>query len=259
MEESKTILEVERLVKAQGEVELTKSITLAGGLSYDYKIKATNQGRELGDMLTPPRPSTLFVSTLTGFLDAIKAGVAGAIGGSQTTIVHVEDYLKVSVKSQSCDIYGVRETLLTATHKPIDAFNFDTFYNDPARFIIALQVAFHQTEELLYLIKVASNLKAGNSVSVQDDGFSQTVTLKAGAVSTAEVKIKPRIKLIPIRTFPEAAPVESEFLIRFKQTPDQTPSIALFNVDGTKWQGETMQAIKSYLAKNLPASTPILA
>ena len=120
-------------------------------------------------------------------------------------------------------------------------------------------MAFLETEELLWLIRVASNLKAGNTVSVQDDGFSQTVTLKAGEVSTAEVKVKPRIKLIPIRTFAEAAPVQSEFLIRFKQTPDQTPSIALFNVDGTKWQGETMQSIKNYLAKNLPEGTPILA
>jgi hypothetical protein len=112
---------------------------------------------------------------------------------------------------------------------------------------------------MLQLIKIASNLKAGNTVHMEDDGFSQTVTLKAGEVSTAEVKIPPRITLIPLRTFPEAPPAESQFLIRFKQTPDQTPGIALFNVDGTKWQGDTMRAIKIYLEKNLPKGTPILA
>ena len=268
MEDSKIVIEIERLVKAQDEVQLVQPYELQCGKAFDYRIKCDQYGRTLGDMLTPPRPAKLQVSTLTSFIDAINAGViGGACGPSENgkqyfpndRIIHVEDYLNVSVKSPSTDIYGVRDTLLTATHKPIEAFTFDTYYSDPPKFIIALQVEFLETEELLWLIRVASNLKAGNTVSIQDDGFSQTVTLKTGEVSTAEVKVKPRIKLIPIRTFAEAAPVQSEFLIRFKQTPDQTPSIALFNVDGTKWQGETMQSIKNYLAKNLPEGTPILA
>ena len=168
-------------------------------------------------------------------------------------------------KDTANDIYGARDTMLTAQCPAPDAFVFDQYYSDPAKFIIGLKVAFLQTDELLYLIRVASNLKAGNSVSAQDDGFSQTITLKAGEVSTAEVKIKPRIKLIPIRSFSElyfaegGRAVESDFLIRFKQTPDQTPSIALFNVDGTRWQGEIMRSIKDYLAKNLPEGLPILA
>jgi hypothetical protein len=251
-----TIPDIERLVKAQNAAPLIESdVALVNGQHFDYRIKSDNFGRTLGELLTPPRPAKLNVSTLTGFLDAIAAETIGY----GPTVIHVEDYLTVSVKSTACDVYGVRDTLLTAKHTPIDAFRFDEYYNDPARFIIGLQVAFLQTDELLKLIRIASNLKAGNTVQVEDDGFSQTVTLKAGEVSTAEVKVPPRIKLIPIRTFPEAAPAETEFLIRFKQTPDQTPAIALFNVDGTKWQSDTMLSIKAYLAKNLPEGTPILA
>lgn len=249
------VQDLERLIKAQEDVTLVKEISLDNGQKFVYRTKRDSSGCTLGELLTPPRPSTLMVSTLTGFVDAITAKAVGEAAG----IVHVEDYLTVSAKSAVCDVYGVRDTLLTAKHKPVDAFRFDEYYADPARFIIGLQVAFLQTEELLYLIKVASNLKAGNSVQAADDGFSQTITLKAGEVSTAEVKIQPRIKLVPLRTFSEAAPVTSEFLIRFKQTPEQTPAIALFNVDGTKWQGETMQAIKAYLAKSLPKSTTIIA
>jgi hypothetical protein len=102
-------------------------------------------------------------------------------------------------------------------------------------------------------------LKAGNTVQVDDDGFGQTVTLKAGEVNTVEKKIEPRIKLIPLRTFSECNPVESEFLIRFQQTRDQTPSIALFDLEGTKWQGDLMRSIKKYLVDNLPENVPVLA
>jgi hypothetical protein len=260
LEDSKTILEIERLVKAQDDVSLTaNSIQLVNGTKLDYRINSGPNGRTLGDIIKPPANDQLKVSTLTGFIDAFNAGIIPESVKADQLIVHVEDYLTVSLRAAACDLYGDRETLLVAKHTPIDAFKFDAFYSDPAKFIIGLQVAFLQTEELLWLIKVASNLKAGNTVAVEDDGFSQTVTLKAGEVSTAEVKVKPRIKLVPIRTFTEAPEVESEFLIRFQQTPQQTPSIALFNVDGTKWQGDTMRAIKTYLEKNLPKGTPILA
>jgi hypothetical protein len=257
MEDSKTILEIERLVKAQADPPLVTTVALSDGSSRVYAVQSGGNGRTLGSEIEPPSPDLLSVTTLTGFLDAIKAGAAGNM--AENRIIHVENYLSVSVKSATPDNYGNRATFLTAKHPPMDAFKFDEYYTDPARFLIGLQVAFHQTEEMLYLIKVASNLKAGNSVQTQDDGFSQTITLKAGEVSTAEVKIKPRIKLIPIRTFAEANPVESEFLIRFKQTQDQTPAIALFNVDGSKWQGETMLAIKKYLASHLDPKGPILA
>ena len=266
--EDSNILEIERLVLAQGEVKLTEDVKFINGDSFPYRIKAEANGRTLGEIIQPPRPTKLTVTTLTGFLDAIQAGVAGDIGHISTKhcrLIHVENHLTVSVKDTANDIYGARDTMLTAQCPAPDAFVFDQYYIDPAKFIIGLKVAFLQTDELLYLIRVASNLKAGNSVSAQDDGFSQTITLKAGEVSTAEVKIKPRIKLIPIRSFLElyfaegGRAVESDFLIRFKQTPDQTPSIALFNVDGTRWQGEIMRSIKDYLAKNLPEGLPILA
>jgi hypothetical protein len=253
------IREVAQLVKQGQDLGLTQVVNSSfdgKSASYEHKIDATQNGRVLGAPLVPFRPAALKVTTLTGFLDAVAAGCASDMSGR---VVHVEDYLTVSVKSAYSDTYGVRDTVLTAKHMPIDAFQFDTYYADPAKFIIGLQVAFYQTDESLYLIRLASNLKAGNTVHTMDDGFSQSVTIKTGEVSAAEVPVKPRIKLLPIRTFPEPAPVMGEFLIRFKQAPDQAPSIALFNVDGTKWQAETMRSIKAYLAENLPQGTPILA
>jgi hypothetical protein len=238
-------------------VETVKELYDGEPVDYQRSVKATANGRELGDQLKPFRPASLEVSTLTGFIDAIAAQVAGDLV-KKGRVIHVESYLNVAVKSNLCDVFGIRDTLIKAIHKPIDAFHFDVYYNDPAKFIIGLQVAFLTTDNLLNLIKLASNLKTGSSVQVADDGFSQTVTLKEGEVSAQDVKIPPRLKLIPIRTFSEAPPVESEFLVRFQQTQQQTTSIALFNVDGTRWQSETMLSIKRYLEKHVK-DVPILA
>ena len=128
---------------------------------------------------------------------------------------------------------------------------------DPEKFIIALQAGFYTTEELLYVKRVASGLNViVGEIGTQDDGFSQKVTTKQGEIKTRENDIKPTVKLIPRRTFDEAAPVESEFLLRLKAAP---LGIALFSVDGTKWQGQCMQSIKIWLQQALGSAVPVLA
>lgn len=230
--------------------------------TYIYKTVSTQNGaRQLSEVIQPFRPPKLEVTTLTGFVDAIKAGVCGDVKNGK--VIHVEDFLTVSVKETTSDAYGVRNTLLRAAHTPIDAFKFDEYYQDPQKFIIALQVAFLQTDQLLSIIQLTSALKAGEAFETNDDGFSQTVTLKRGEVGTVDKKIPPRVKLIPLRSFAEttldeANPVESEFLLRFKQGQAGQPTIALFAVDGTKYKALIMQSIKGYLAKALP-DVPILA
>jgi hypothetical protein len=260
--------QIERLTR-ETEVQptLTTVVTLSDGSERIYSADAiANGSRNIGKELTPPRPAKLLVSTLTGFVDAVKAGVAG--DGLTNRIVHVEDFLTVSVKSTKCDEYGIRDTLLTAKHIPLDAFVYGEFYADPAKFIIALQTAFYNMEEnagkanpsnLMWLIAVVSHLRSGDQCEIKDDGKAQTVTIKQGEVGSADVTIPPRIKLTPRSTFDEAAPVEREFLLRFKQTPAGSPSVALFAVDGTKWQGECMRSIAHYLKGHLPTDAVILA
>lgn len=250
------IEKVQQLVRAADDASLIDIVRLdwdGSARDYQFRRAAVGDGRQLGDVVQPFRPPKLDVSTLTGFLDAIAAGVCGDITSGK--IIHVEDYLNVSVKTTASDPYGVRSTLLKATHTPINAFEFDKYYEDPQKFIIACQVAFLQTEEMLYLLNICKALKAGNSVQTSDDGFSQTVTVKRGEVGAADVPIKPRIKLVPLRSFAELGesnpnPVQSEFLVRFRQGNAEQPSIALFAIDGAKWKSEIMRSIKHYLEKD---------
>ena len=81
MEDNNMISDIERLVKAQNDVDLVKEVALVNGQSFDYEVDSNENGRQLGKMLTPPRPAMLTVKTLAGFLDAIAAQV---IGGNMT-------------------------------------------------------------------------------------------------------------------------------------------------------------------------------
>lgn len=254
MMDSATVSAIASLGQRQDEARLTNEVKLGEG-SYTYVTNTNEYGRQLGELLTPPEPDPLLVSTLTGFRDALEA----AQFPPGDFLIHVEGYLSVALKTKGTNMWGQRLTHVAAKHIPTNIFRFDDYYNDPQKFIIALQTDFLQTEELLYLIKIASSLKSGHTVQTKDDGFSQTITVKTGEVSTAEVNVRPRIKLVPLRSFSEAAPVESEFLIRFSQTPQQTPSIALFDVSGKKWQGELMLSIKNWLMANISPPLPIIA
>jgi hypothetical protein len=253
--DAETIHAITALTRDSVATKLTQEITALNGDIFTYKNKATEYGRELGELIVPPRPQPLAVTTLTGFVDALKAGEYDAA----KHLVHVEDYLTVTLKDRATDQWGWRTTRISAKHTPTGAFMFDHYYSDLPKFIIALQVAFIPTEEILYLIKLSSNLKSGNSVMSEDNGFSQTVTVRSGEVGSAEVKVQPRIKLIPKRTFPEVAPVESEFLIRFQQNAATAPSVGLFDVSGRLWEGQQMGSIKTWLADKVDAAFPIIA
>ena len=260
--DAETVESIAKLAKqAAARTELTQPVSVRYDgevMEYEFKIDATEHGPVIGDRIAPLRPSALQVETLTGFVDAVKAGVGGKI---DSRVVHVEDYLTVKMLAAEPDAFGVRNIRLCAKHKPPGIFEFDA-YMAPEKFLIGMQTCFLNVDggDWDYVMRVASNLKAGETVHSQDDGINQSVTLRTGSVEAAEINIKPRVKLCTIRTFYEVEPVISEFLLRLRPNPqNQLPLLALFATGGTRWQGETMLAIKHYLHKNLPAGTVILA
>lgn len=240
------------------------SLPYDGGLTpYTFKTNTTENGRTLGEIVKPPRPEKLLVATLTGFIDAIAAGIVPSKEGVlKGRVIHVEDPLTVSVKAAVCDIFGVRDTLLMAKHSPAGEFKVDEYISSE-RFLIQLQTCFLRIDgdDFDYVQKVCSNLKAGDTVHAQDDGVNQRVTLQVGKVEAGaiDVNLKARVRLTPLRTFAEAAPIESEFLLRLKPNPNGLPMVALFGLEGDKWKGLAMQSIKKYLKDNLPTDVAILA
>lgn len=258
---AEAIAKVQSLANAAADTsKIVEVVHAPNGKPFRYSLQTTDAGsRDIDALLTDPDYPTLKVSTLTGFLDSLQALPAPF----SVEAIHVADHLTVEALGP-LDYWNRRPVYIRAKHNPITAFQFDTYYSEPEKFIIALQVAFLRDEALQRLITYASRLRAGSSVETEDSGFAQTLTIKTGEVSTADIRIEPIQKLAAIRTFAEVNPAFNQFLVRFQGSEGKLtiPKPALFNVDGSKWQLDTALAIQKYLRQQLDAQNkpiPVIA
>jgi len=220
-----------------------------------YSVTPGANGEALGDIVAPPESPYLSLRTLTGFVDAFNAKIDEF---PETVAVHVVDHINVQLLSLRDDGFGRRHRWLSAVCQEKNPFPFDE-YVIPEKFLLALQSGFLPTEEVIKLQRLASSLTTENSVGTQDDGLSQTITVKQGSVTRTTVELPPRIPLFAYRTFREVDPVKSEFLVRLKGQPGQLPSIGLLQVDADKWKTDTMLRVATWLKAELPAGTTIIA
>lgn len=202
--------------------------------------------RELAPQWTKP---TLHVSTLDGLIGAIQSGLDDM---PSEVALHVQDPTTVAVISMKADEFGRRHLWAQATHKEECPFQFGKYY-DPEAFLLAFRASFAFNEAAVKVQRLLSTLSSESSVSVSDDGISQTVTAKVGAVTRASVELPSEIPLIYWRTFREADPVESKYMLRLKGEPGKVPLAALFEVDA-RWRLDTVESVARYLAAALPGA-----
>jgi hypothetical protein len=228
---------------------------------YSYQVVPNANGIQIGPQIVKPHPRapiaqpTLSVQTLSGLVDAYKAKIdefPAKVG------VHVIDHLTVALVSLAADEYGRRHEWVRAKCGEEAPFKFGEFQKTE-RFLIDLQSSFLPTENVIALQRIASSLSSESSISVQDDGFSQKVTVKTGGVTHSDVNVPARIDLYVYRTFREIDPVRGEFMSRMKGETGQMPVVTLMDIDAGKWKLSAMGLVKSYLAKNLPTEAVVIA
>jgi hypothetical protein len=223
----------------------------------EYRVVPSSFGLQLESLIVPPAKPSLQVKSLTGFLDTFAAGIDDFAAAGKVA-VHVVDHETVALVSLEADAYGRRHEWLRAVNTEKNPFPFDA-YQQPEAFLLSLQQGFLPTEDVVQLQKLASALSSDSSISTNDDGFSQTVTVKQGAVTRGTAEIPKRIKLMPYRTFREIDPVESEFIVRLKGAPGSLPTVALIPVDAGKWKHDTALLVKRWLVGQLPDNTVVIA
>lgn len=217
---------------------------------HDYAVKADGTlGEPIRKVLLPQfTKPTLKVATLTALAAACIAKVDGF---GEDVALHVTDFLTVQLVSTKADEYGRRHVYIEAKHQVETPFKFNT-YLAAEDFQIALRTSFLLNDEAVKVLTVASNLESGQQISVGDDGLSQKIEVKIGTVSKTSVTLpSDGIPLIPWRTFRDADPVESKFLLRLQQVKDDLPKVALFEID-QKWKLDTIQSIANWIKTNIP-------
>lgn len=138
-----------------------------------------------------------------------------------------------------------RFSLCEATCKDIEPFSDCTMDYDMA--MVSLRSMFIQNEGTEYLLGLLSSITEEDSSKSEDNGLSQTVTVRKGISLVERVNVKPRVPLRPFRTFLEIEQPESEFLLRI--LPDKR--IHLREADGGAWKLKARVSIAEYLSDRL--------
>jgi len=222
---------------------------------HDYAVKIDGT---IGDAVRPPGPQyikpTFAVSSLAALVALCEAKVDEFDKGA--TALHVVDHLTVQLVSLKADECGHRHVYAAAKHVEETRFKFNA-YTEAEDFIIAFRSSFLFNENAVMIQQLVSNLSSGQSVNVADDGVSQQLEIKAGVTGKQGVVIPSEgIELIPWRTFRDASPVTSRFLLRLRSVKDGLPQIALFDID-QKWKIDTVHSIATWLSARVKDATVI--
>jgi hypothetical protein len=156
--------------------------------------------------------------------------------------INIESEKCVSVIS-SLDAEKEREQPYSAVAEG-NRFDFGRGY-DYEKFVIAIRSLFVQTTESANLLQLLKKVASVESVEVEDDGITQQVVAKQGALLASNVKVSPIYKLAPFRTFIEVKQPESEFLFRIS---DKTV-FALYEADGGAWKIKAKENIRVFFEK----------
>jgi hypothetical protein len=173
---------------------------------------------------------------------------------AEVAAIVVRTHAFVEVVGHADPVTGNRQVFIQAKAE-VPEFSFGT-YIERERFQIAIASKFFQTENRDKLIQVLGQVAEDSVKQTDDDGISQTVTVKTGITLKGEVVVPSMITLAPYRTFVEIDQPESEFLIRMRS--GGSLECSLFEADGGAWKLEARNSIKQYLAEALEGVTILI-
>jgi hypothetical protein len=113
--------------------------------------------------------------------------------------------------------------------------------------IVELQSLYAVTPDRDYLLALLSRIDVNQGVSTVDNGVSQEVSVRTGAVLKEQQTVKPIVHLQPYRTFLEVEQPASDFLLRLSKSGYP----ALHEADGGAWRLEAKRNIAAYLGEKL--------
>lgn len=194
-----------------------------------------------------PYASEIRMNTLSSLVEYIKSGVDSFSG---KMIIHVQSPTIVELYSALDDERNREHIIEVMANVP--EFNFNRFDNHES-FVIGVQSKFvdDPTTDKALLLKFAGTVEAGSVAEYGDDGISQKATVKTGIASKGDALIPSPARLKPFRTFVEVDQPISSFIFRMKDDRCGGVQCALFEADGGAWKISAMEAIKTYLIKEL--------
>ena len=189
----------------------------------------------------PDLPPDVDVVTLTGLADLIKQNLEDA-DFVKDFLIHIENETTVTLKERVSDKYGRRLVLAQAKPVEFQKFKFGQWL-DQEEFVIAVASLFADTPDKQEVLGRAATITNQASITGEDDGTTQRVTVKKGLQLAAQVVLKPRVSLAPFRTFPELDQPVSEFVFRARCDGESSVKLMLVEADGGRWKVDAISKI----------------
>jgi hypothetical protein len=214
------------------------------------------------------------LQALVDYIQSLADPAAGSAGLGDTSsgqcFVHVASPTLV-VFERALDEYRKREQLARVEYNvelegeddgSDSVFGFGQYF-DPESFNIFLKTKFaEQNDDREKVIGIAGNVATGDSVEADDDGFSQTVTVKAGVTMKSRESIVNPYTLSPYRTFPEVKQPASSFILRARGMgagSTQLPRFALYETDNGAWKIDAIKVVGDWLKDKLAGKVKVFA
>lgn len=240
--------------------ELKKDpVVVINDKKYNVKLDNSMTPMSIVDRISEPLIEPIKTQTLTSLIDYLDKNPDN-LDLSKLYIV-IKDEHCVYLESTMLDDFKNKEVYLaTNFNEPNKSLNeFISLEN----LLIMLNATFKFNEDLETIVKTLSKVTENNVKVTEDDGMSQTVTVKDGVELLKEKKLPRIVELIPYRTFPESEQPLSYFFLRVKKSSyDKDLSYGLFEADGGAWKNTCISNIKDYLEGQLDLkeiNIPILA
>lgn len=227
---------------------LSYAVELAG---KENKIIRSETGKEYFDSneynlqeLNPRKYAPILeLQTLKSLVDYLKSD-NDFINGRKLVVV-VDSFHRVSVYDQ-VDFENGKRPQLVSVKATVPVIPFSN-WRDQEEFNIMLQSMFINDADRNLVLDFASHLKIEKGAEAQDNGVTQTVTVRDGVASLAHAKTPNPVTLRPYRTFNEVEQPASQFVFRV----NKSANLALFEADGGKWKLDAVKNISDYLKTEL--------
>lgn len=203
-----------------------------------------------------PRQELFKVNTISGLCEWLLSSDGDE--ARKSCVVHVVDHKTINVFSSPDPYYRERHSYIQA-EATVDVFPFGKFMSIE-EFVIKTSSLFVMTDNLQSMLKVVSSISSTDTLTVEDDGISQKVSIQNEVRRIAKVEISPFQQLRPNRTFAEVEQPESRFLLRMRAkgvAAGELPTVALFEADNAAWKIEAMGSIQQMIFSMLIDNEPV--
>lgn len=223
-------------------------------IEIGQKHYSPNRMFEVGEK---PEVLKFQIATLTGLVNYIKSEIDMDVVGKKIVVifsptsVEVADQLDAETHRRNFPLCARLAAEMTISDWRV--------WRDVEEFIIFLKSRFVPTDGQAKLLNYVSRLAKTDSLQFEDDGVTQTATVKKGMLGAlkAQEAAPSIIELKPFRTFREVDQPASNFLFRMSSQGDDAPACSLHEADGGTWRLKAVENIKNYLAEKLPGTTVI--